>query len=1077
MPSDAEEVDAAVDLARRLLAASLAGTTRAERRRQARLGRLLEDPASRELVFALTDIVLRLDDPRLAARGFASIVRAHRSRALGPVDRTLLRAGAAVAPIVPRLVMPLVEQRIRAETRGIVLPAEDPALARHIAHRRSEGVRLNINPLGEAILSDAEAAARMQIVEERIARPDVDYVSVKISALVANLDALAFDQSLERVCDRLRHVYRCAQAAVPRVFVNLDMEEYRDLELTLQAFMRILDETEFHMLDAGIVLQAYLPDSHDALVRLGEWAARRRADDGGTIKVRLVKGANLAMESVEAELHGWTPAPYSSKAEVDASYKRLLATALEPAWEDAVRIGVASHNLFDIAWAIVVAEHCGAMHRIEIEMLEGMAPAQARAAQAAVGGILMYAPVVAEADFDASIAYLSRRLDENTQPENFLRSLFHLTPNSPAFAAEEARFRAAVAARDDVSVRRRRRPIKDSVGFANEPDGDPTDPDYRRRIADALAAPPAVTIVRTSSVDEVDRVVDVARCAVGDGSVDFVRRQSWLLGAAARLAEGRADAVALMAHEVGKSVREGDPEVSEAIDFCRYYATVGFDDLRAATERGVDVSARGVVVVIGPWNFPLAIPISGIAAALAAGNAVILKPAPEATRIGAWIAEQFWAAGVDRDVLQFVVCNDDEVGQRLVTHEDVETVVLTGSYTTAAMFLEWRPEMRLLAETSGKNAIVVTASADLDLAIADLVRSAFGHAGQKCSAASLGIIEASVYDDPHFMSRLAAAVESLRVRHATDLASMVGPVIAPPAGDLRRALTLLDPGEQWLVEPRCVDLEGRLWSPGVRLGVREGSWFHLTECFGPVLGLMRADDLDHAIRIQNATDYGLTGGIHSLDDVEIDRWLAAVEVGNAYVNRQITGAVVRRQPFGGWKRSSVGGGAKAGGPAYVRQFARLQGGVPEDSLHGDFVRAWEMHYAHPRDASGLRAELNDLRYRPLGRVVVRHDGSRTGELDTARLAARIAGVALDESDTRSEPESVFIDRAQGADRVRLLAEVSRSTRGDLHRLGLVVDEEPAVADGVVELHHWVREQAVSRCLHRHGRLSGRPPAV
>ncbi|MEN9822811.1 MAG: proline dehydrogenase/delta-pyrroline-5-carboxylate dehydrogenase, partial [Actinomycetota bacterium] len=310
----------AIELARKLLATSLAAMTRRERRRQARLGRLLGDPAARQLVFGLTDEVLRFDDPLLASHRFAALVRQHPTRALGAIDRLLLRCGAVVAPLAPRLVMPLVTRRIKAETTGIVLSADDPGFARHVATRRGEGVRLNVNLLGEAILSDAEADERLRRVCERIDRPDVDYVSVKISAVVANLDAMAFDHSLDRVCNRLRVIYRRAAAASPRTFVNLDMEEYRDLELTLQAFMRVLDEAEFIGLDAGIVLQAYLPDSHEALERLGTWAQQRRALGGGTVKVRLVKGANLAMEIVEADLHGWVSAPYATKAKVDASY-------------------------------------------------------------------------------------------------------------------------------------------------------------------------------------------------------------------------------------------------------------------------------------------------------------------------------------------------------------------------------------------------------------------------------------------------------------------------------------------------------------------------------------------------------------------------------------------------------------------------------------------------------------------------------------------------------------------------------------------------------------------------------------
>jgi RHH-type transcriptional regulator, proline utilization regulon repressor / proline dehydrogenase / delta 1-pyrroline-5-carboxylate dehydrogenase len=427
------------------------------------------------------------------------------------------------------------------------------------------------------------------------------------------------------------------------------------------------------------------------------------------------------------------------------------------------------------------------------------------------------------------------------------------------------------------------------------------------------------------------------------------------------------------------------------------------------------------------------------------------------------LAEQLWRAGVPDDLVQFVACPDDEVGRHLITHDDVGAVLLTGAYDTAAMFLDWRPSLRLFAETSGKNAIVITAAADEDAAIRDLVRSAFGHAGQKCSAASLAIVEAPLYDDPRFARRLAAAVESIRVGVATDLASMTGPLIAPPSGPLRRALTTLEPGETWLVEPRPIDGSDVLWRPGVRWGVPPGSWFHRTECFGPVLGVLRADDLDHAIRLQNAVDFGLTGGIHSLDESEVRHWLEHVEVGNAYVNRHITGAIVQRQPFGGWKRSSVGCGAKAGGPWFVDQLGTWSVGTGRADDADEFARVWREQFIAEVDASGLRCERNVLRHRPLRRVglLVGADADPAA-VDVARLGAVVAGVELVDW-------SPALDGPVGVDRVRAIGTVSDERRRAVRAAGVDLDESPPVAIAEIELRRWVREQSISWTRHRHGR--------
>ena len=1072
-----DSVERAVALAEQLLAESQRIATAGETRQLRRLGRLINDERGRELVQLLTDDVLRIQQPGRAARRFRAVVDdVGVPSSLGWLDGFMLRVGSRLAPFAPRVLMPLVTRRIQSETKGVVLSSEDPEFAAHVQMRQAERVRLNVNVLGEAILSDAEAAARLASVRARLARPDVNYVSVKISAICANLDPLAFDDSVSRVSDQLRVLYRDALATTPAKFVNLDMEEFKDLALTIAAFTAVLDEPEFESIDAGIVLQAYLPDSHAALEHIGHWTAARHARAGGTVKVRLVKGANLAMEQVDAETHGWHQAPYATKAVVDASYKALLESALRAEWSDALRIGLASHNLFDVAWGLVMRDGLDNPRQIELEMLEGMAPAQARAVNAVADGLLLYAPVVAPHDVNSSIAYLSRRLDENTSPDNFLRALFTLKPGTPEFRDQADRFRASVRDRASIATTSNRATLPMPAGpdapFDNEPDSDFTCEDVR---AAAAVPPPAVDVTITTTTADIDAVL--AR-AVEAGSrwaeSSLAGRRDLLDAVAATMAAGRFDTVALMADEAGKTIREGDPEVSEGIDFARYYGSVGTDVVAELRADGVTVEARGVVLVVAPWNFPYAIPAGGVCAALAAGNSVILKPAPETRRIALHLATQLWNAGVPRDLLQYVACEDDEIGQHLVTHPSIDTVVLTGSFDTAKLFTTWKPDMRLLAETSGKNALVITAAADIDAALKDLVRSAFGHAGQKCSAASLAIVEASVYDDASFHQRLRDAVQSLDVGWPAQPATIIGPLIAPPRGALRHALTQLDGGESWLVEPR--QIEPRLWSPGVKTGVGPGSWFHVTECFGPVLGVMRARDLDHAIELQNATPYGLTGGIHSLDPAEIRHWLDRVEVGNAYVNRHITGAVVQRQPFGGWKRSAIGCGVKAGGPDYVLSLCNVSypSGPSLSAAATSFGHWWSTYFALDHDPSGLRSERNVLRHRPLDGVLLRVDGSTPADtIAVAQAAAARCGVTVTISDATTESEQTLIGRLAALDvaRVRSLVAGSAELRLALLDRAIGFDTTPISDHGRVELPRWLKEQAVSETTHRYGRLT------
>jgi len=427
---------------------------------------------------------------------------------------------------------------------------------------------------------------------------------------------------------------------------------------------------------------------------------------------------------------------------------------------------------------------------------------------------------------------------------------------------------------------------------------------------------------RQATEEEVNAAVEAAR-----NDADGWRRRSQpergliLHRVAEELVAARGDLMGAMLAEGGKTLSESDPEVSEAIDFCRFYADTAqhFHDLP-----GVSASGRGVVVVVSPWNFPLAIPCGGVAAALAAGNNVILKPASDTVMIAFELCQCFWRAGVPKTALQFAPCSGGTVGAKLVAHAGVDAVILTGGTDTAAEMLRNKPTLHLLAETGGKNATIVTALSDRDQAVKNVLHSAFSHGGQKCSATSLLILESEVYHDAGFRAMLCDAVESLRVGSAWDLSTKVGPLIRPPSGALETGLKELESGEEWAVMPRLhIDGNPHLVSPGVKWGVQSNSFTHCTELFGPVLGVMEARDLDHAISLVNATGYGLTSGLESLDDREQQLWCNQIRAGNLYINRSTTGAIVLRQPFGGMGKSSVGPGIKAGGPNYVAPLMRF----------------------------------------------------------------------------------------------------------------------------------------------------------
>ena len=1054
---------------------------------------------------ALTDEVMRVSDVRSAAgilrraAGQATVAGFGATNALG------LRALALLSRVTPVYAARVVHARVRGLSKDLILAAEPGPLRAHLAARAAEGISLNVNVLGEAVLGEREADDRLDSVIEMMRRPEVTYVSVKLSAIQSQIITVDHEGSLRRTAEKVRVLYREAEAA--GVFVNLDMEEFRDLRLTIDVFTSVLDEPEFLNLAAGVVLQAYLPESHDAFEDLASWAARRRERGGAPIKVRLVKGANLAMEHAEAELHGWTPAPYPTKALVDASYARLLDLALRPAHAGALRVGLASHNLFDLAWALEIARARGVDDQVDVEMLEGMANAEAAAIVASGRRVLLYAPVTRRDDFAAAVAYLVRRLDENTSDENYLKAAFFINRNPATFSDQERRFRDSVETRHHLDTATRRHAVAVQVpsGFENAPDGDPTSREYVAAVAAAIDQVKGIAdLVVPVVVDGGERAGElevgrdpsaggevwyrygVADAAMVDEAVSAARRAAggWrdlggegrrvVLWRAAQVMERhRARSVAVMARDAGKTVAEADPEVSEAIDFARFYAE----------HAEAEAEPLGVVLVVPPWNFPFAIPNGGVCAALAAGNAVILKPAPETVATAWELVTQLWEAGVPRDVLQFVPTRDDEVGRHLVTHEGVDAVILTGSFDTARLFTSWRPNLTLLAETSGKNAILVSAYADIDLAVKDLVQSAFGHAGQKCSAASLAIVERPVYENPRFLAQLRDAVSTLAVGAGYDPSTTVGPIIRPTDEILARALGTLEPGELWLVPPMAVDEAGLLWRPGVKIGVAPGSWSHRTEWFGPVLAVMCAPDFATALTWQNDGPFGLTAGLHSLDQDQCERWIDGVHAGNAYVNRGVTGAVVHRQPFGGWKRSSVGPTAKAGGHHYVDCLRRWPELSDAKRAEADLEAWWGDEGSVARDEAGLSVEVNVQRLRrPELPTIVRVDATLTPTQAYYLTAiARVTGApirlsAAESVNVRSlvvESVEELVARAERIGRVRWLSAEEPPVVGMLDR-GVTVDRRALAQDARVEGPRWLLEQSVAVTNHRYGNVNAGP---
>jgi RHH-type proline utilization regulon transcriptional repressor/proline dehydrogenase/delta 1-pyrroline-5-carboxylate dehydrogenase len=794
-------------------------------------------------------------------------------------------------------------------------------------------------------------------------------VSVKPTALASRFTPLTRDDGLAQAKGRLRPLLR--QARAQGAFVHFDMEHYDVKDLTLQLLRELLGEDELADMEAGVVVQAYLRDSrHDLADLIALSAARPRP-----LTVRLVKGAYWDSETVVASAEGWPVPVYGRKEETDANYERCVRLLHDHHGE--VRAAFGSHNLRSLAYAVAYGRHLGIPdHGYEIQLLHGMAEPVHAAVRRMGLRLRVYGPV---GELVPGMSYLVRRLLENTANESFVRGRFVegrdleqmlAAPDVENLAPVEVAARRPATDPDapgpyqpePVWEWRRsaaRATMSAAVHRAGERSGRLSVPAVIAgrchmtddTIASVAPADPATTVAVSAACGqrEADLAIEAARAAWPSWKRAPTRERAAVLFRAGEwMRDRRADLAALEVFEAGKPWREADADVCEAIDFCEYYGRqalrldAGGEVASPPGERNaLRYAGQGIGVVIAPWNFPLAIPTGMVVAALVTGNAVLFKPAEQTPAVAACLVDALAAAGLPDGVLAFLPGVGEAVGAYLVEHPEVSFVAFTGSRDVGlgivASAAVHRPGQRhvkrVIAEMGGKNPIVVDADADLDQAVPIALSSAFGYAGQKCSAASRLVVVDAVHDQ--LVDRLVGAARQLRVGHPRHMGTDVGPLIDADAERRVRGYVDAAPAQgRVALAHDDVPALGFFAGPTIVTDVAPGAPLLTEEIFGPVLAVQRAESFEHALALANATDYALTAGVVSRSPSHIELAVAELRAGNVYVNRPITGAVVGRHPFGGYGLSGVG--SKAGGPDYLLQFVEPRT-VSESTLRQGFA--------------------------------------------------------------------------------------------------------------------------------------------
>lgn len=850
-----------------------------------------------------------------------------------------------------------------------------------IERLRKQSMGFTMDLLGEAVITETEAEAYLtqylalmeqltdaakrwsrvpQIDRAKAADgTDVDLprvqVSVKLTAFYSQFDPLDVEGSQAKVGTHIRTLLRRAKEL--GAAVHFDMEQYRYKDATLATLKQLLMEEEFRgRTDIGMTLQAYLRDSYQDLKDLIAWAKKR----GNPVTLRLVKGAYWDQETITARQNYWPTPVYNHKSSTDANFERMTRLLLENHQHLYAAIG--SHNVRSQALALAITQALDIPPRnVEFQVLYGMADTIATALVKQGYRVRVYCPY---GDLIPGMAYLIRRLLENTANSSFLRQSLEdrpaedllaipdwgegdadgsrvvPAPIAPAEGEGASITRINLAADMDYAVAQHRKDANAALSSVNQQLGKAYQPlingefvATEETIESVNPCNPSEVVGRVGqiSIAQAEQAMAAAKEAFTLWKrTSAAERAAVIHKAAALLEKRRHELNAWMVFEGGKPLHQADAEVSEAIDFCRYYA----DEMqRLDTAINYDVAGetdryfyrpKGVVLVISPWNFPLAIPVGMTVAALVTGNCALLKPAAVTAVIAAKLSEILTEAGLPQGVFQYIPGRGSTVGAHLVKHPDVNMIVFTGSqevgcqiYADAAVLRPGQKHLkRVVAEMGGKNAIIVDESADLDQAVQGVVYSAFGYSGQKCSACSRVIVAASIYEI--FVARLVEATKSLNVGDAVHPSTQVGPVIDASAQKKIREYIAKGKAEATLALELPAPDRGYFVGPVIFSDVDPAGVLGQEEIFGPVLAVMKAETFEDAVAIANNTNFALTGGLYSRTPSHISQAYEDFEVGNLYINRTCTGAIVARQPFGGFKLSGVG--SKAGGPDYLTQF-------------------------------------------------------------------------------------------------------------------------------------------------------------
>ncbi len=1150
-----------IDLSSLFLKEAIHNLTASEKKGFSILSKMIDNPSNKALIIQIIDICFLSRSPsRIVDKMLYLLAKYQIPSSLSFLHQTMFFLFQYFGSFFPKFFYSYFQKTLRSEFSSIIIQEE--TLANYTAQKSSRNYNIHFYRPNTSAIGNQDAQVKLHHYLADLANPKIHAIYVKSSSLVYHLSSDNWDFHFQQLCLQLRILFKAAcdnpikkeNTSHPKS-ITLCAELYSNFSLILAAFKQVLNEEDFHAYSPRIVLQAYFPDAFELQQQLTEWAMERLKKGHSPIGICLVKGSYLSKEHSIASKKNWPSACFLSKSQTDANFKKMLLYGALNEHIRAANITVCTHNLFDISFALLLQQEQEVSSYMTFEMFEGFLPHVQKTLKDALHSLNICCAISSKEEFARSMNYLTRRMDELTLPDHFLSQFFKLKPDSPLFDELAGQFIESCKEISSISslprkTQNRNLPPKEK-DFFSPFDNDPiidlsikNNQKFAKELIEKWKKPQPVSLPLVigentiqdnedgkgydpsnphqplytycqASKEQILQTIEIAKDTEESWRhIPVEKKRELILNIAQEFRKNRHQLIGSTMADIGKTLLEADAEVCSAIDNIEYYC-LRITKLLSKTD--LEWKPKGTCLVISSRSFPCSAPTTGIIAALITGNCVIFKPAPDSVLPAWFLIKAMWQAGIPKNVLQFINCKDELTDKYLLPDPRVSFVISTSKFQTAQKFLSVNPYLDLTGIANGINTMYISAMADRKQAIKNLVSSAFNFSGQKYGATSIAIVEDEVYRDLHFRKQLKDAAESLPVGSQWDLKTFINPLIQKPDETLLKQLTTLENNEKWLLKPKQDPQNPNIWSPGIKYDVSAHSDCFKTPYLGPVLSLIKAKNIHHAIELIHSIPFGLSAGLQSLDEREHHIWLSHVEVGNYYINRQMNDFIIRREPFGGCKKSSFGQGFKEGGPNFLKTcMIPSQVNIPKQKrsqnekvnkltpflekidLTAEQLGLWYAsisNYAfwwkrmkQQRDPSKIIGQDNYFGYIPLSQITLRITSS-SAPLDILRVCAAALTcespmeISYDSSQTDGsnlffllktvdEKEEDLLKRIRKGEiqRLRMVAKAPRYYYESAAESGCYIADQPVLANGRCELLHYIREITISYDYHRNGCL-------